>query len=142
MHFNGLLLRLRSQALAGIAVISTVVGIFTKEGNSDLHTDWLIATAIFIALGFFWIAIWCLDFLYYNRLLMGAVAALVKIEDDHKAHAVRSIHMSTHIDSEFSLKLLNRNLSRFGGVLLFYTIVLLVISGGALFSAHMYWFTN
>jgi len=138
MHFNDLLLRLRSQGLAGIAAISTLVGIFTREGISDIHTDWLVATAMFVALTFFWIAIFCLDVLYYNRLLMGAVAALVKLEDEHKLHSVSHIHMSTHIDGEFSHKLCERGLSRFSGVFWFYGIVLAVIVAGAIFSAHMY----
>jgi hypothetical protein len=142
MHFNGLLLRLRSQALAGIAALSTVVGIFTKEGNSDVHRDWLVATAIFIALALFWVAIWCLDILYYNRLLMGAVEALVKLEDEHKQRSVHHIHMSTHIDGEFSQNLWGRKLSRFSGVLWFYGIVFVVISAGALFSGYMYYTTD
>lgn len=138
MHFNDLLMRLRSQSLAGIAAVSTLVGIFTKEGIADVHMDWLVATSLFIAMAFFWIAIWCLDILYYNRLLMGAVAAIVKLETDLKSSLSVNIDMSTHIDGEFHHPLYGRNLSRFKGVLWFYFIVLCVIVAGVAFSAHMY----
>ena len=85
MHFNDLLIRLRTQALAGIAAISTLIGIFTKASPSALQSDWLIAEAIFIALTLFWIAIFCLDFFYYNRLLVGAVAALKDLEAEARS---------------------------------------------------------
>lgn len=138
MHFNDLLMRLRSQSLAGIAAISTLVGIFTREGISDIHMDWLVATAMFIAMACFWIAIGCLDLLYYNRLLMGAVAAIIELEGKLKTSRLDGITMSTSIDGEFKHSLINRQLSRFVGVLLFYGIVFVVIVAGAVFSARMY----
>jgi hypothetical protein len=47
MHFNDLLMRLHTQGLAGIAAVSTLVGIFTKGTASDFQSDWLVATFIF-----------------------------------------------------------------------------------------------
>ena len=142
MHFNDLLMRLRSQALAGIAAISTLVGIFTKETTTTIQADWLIATAIFVALAFFWVAIWCLDFLYYNRLLMGAVGALVDLEEKTKLSTLvkfDGINMSTRIVDEFKRK---TNYASFGGVFAFYLIVLATIVSGAIFSLHMHYLTS
>src|ERR1700743_2579491 len=80
MHFNDLLMRLRSQSIAGIAALSTVVGVLAKGDVASLSISWFVAAMIFVAMGFFWIAVWCIDFLYYNRLLSGAVAAISELE--------------------------------------------------------------
>jgi hypothetical protein len=144
MHFNDLLMRLRSQSLAGIAAVSTLVGIFSKSGVADIQLDWLVAMAIFIALAFFWAAIWCLDFLYYNRLLMGAVTALKQLEAETATAGAptSSINMSTLIEAEFSHKLWEGGPGRFTGILWFYGIVLAVILAGAIFSGYMYCATH
>src|SRR3954453_20225100 len=63
MHFNDLLMRLRTQSLAGIAAVSALVGIFSKTSIAEVKTELLVAEAIFIAMGVFWVAIWCLDML-------------------------------------------------------------------------------
>ena len=103
MHFNDLLMRLRSQGLAGIAAVSTLFGIFGRADNGSLHTDWLIGTGLFTAAAIFWVAIWCLDFLYYNRLLLGAVAALAAIEEESRSgNEPSGIYMSTMIEAEFT----------------------------------------
>lgn len=138
MHFNDLLMRLRSQSLAGIAAISTLVGIFTREGIASVHMDWLVATAMFVAMGFFWAAIFCLDFFYYNRLLHGAVAAITALEDPAKKLAIDRIDISTTIEAEFQKPVFKGKLWRFNGVLFFYGIVFLLIICGALFSFNMY----
>jgi hypothetical protein len=80
MHFNDLIIRLRTQALAGVAALSTLVGIFAKTDLGSFSYTWEIAGFVFSGLSLFWIAIWVLDFGYYNRLLMGAVAALLELE--------------------------------------------------------------
>jgi hypothetical protein len=138
MHFNDLLMRLRSQSLAGVAAISALVGIFSKEGGLDIHMEWIVAEGIFAALAAFWIAIWCLDLLYYNRLLKGAVTAIKKLEDQTKPAVVFDGHidMSTLIEAEFSTRVLGFK-SRFAGVVAFYVIVFLVIIGGVAFSDQM-----
>ena len=53
MHFNELLMRLRLQSLAGIAAVSTLVGLFSKEGIADVQVSWLVATGIFLAMSLF-----------------------------------------------------------------------------------------
>ena len=104
MHFNDLLMRLRSQGLAGVAALSTLVGIFAKEQPSSFQIDWLVATFIFIALSVSWVAIGCIDLMYYNRLLMGAVAALVELEERSRDSRIDGINMSTSIVREFAAK--------------------------------------
>lgn len=139
MHFNDLLMRLRSQSLAGVAAISTLVGIFTKTGIDNVRIDWLIALCIFTAASLFWVAIWCVDFLYYNRLLLGAVAALVKIENDTQLGRVPTeINMSTLIEAEFARSLTFADFMRFRGVLAFYGIVLFALTSGASLSLYNY----
>ncbi|MBU6445648.1 MAG: hypothetical protein KGR48_17235, partial [Alphaproteobacteria bacterium] len=103
MHFNDLLMRLRSQSLAGIAAIATLVGIFAKEDVSGFQIDWLAATAILVALALFWIAIFFLDIFYYNRLLGGAVDAIKQLESRSLSGTARDlgINMSTIIDRKF-----------------------------------------
>lgn len=88
MHFNDLLMRLRTQALAGIAAISTLVGIFSKDNILEVQSSWLVAGYIFLGLSALWIAIGVLDVCYYNRLLIGAVASLVNLEKGEKVQTV------------------------------------------------------
>jgi hypothetical protein len=78
MHFNDLLIRLRTQALAGVGALSTLVGIFTK--TESIHISWQIASDVFVLLIMFWVAIWAIDRCYYNRLLVGAVNASISIK--------------------------------------------------------------
>src|ERR1019366_2632481 len=92
MHFNDLLIRLRTQALAAVAAISTLVTIFGKTG-ADPKLSWELAVLVF------WIAIWIIYFCYYNRLLIGAVAAILDIEALSKeAIYIRQIDISTKIE--------------------------------------------
>lgn len=97
MHFNDLLIRLRTQALAAVAALSTVTTIFAK--TDTVEAPWPVAAGMFFALWMFWIAIWILDLRYYNRLLLGSVHALLEIEDLSKRQSrITSIQMSTRIE--------------------------------------------
>lgn len=141
MHFNDLLMRLRTQSLAGIAAISALVGLFSNtEGGTVAQLDWLVAEAIFIAIGAFWIAIWCLDLLYYNRLLSGSVRAITKLEGQTKPDMAfdGEIDMSTTIEAEFKRSPWALKKWHYFGPIAFYVIVFLVIVAGGLFSAHMH----
>ncbi|ODS02929.1 hypothetical protein AUC71_12555 [Methyloceanibacter marginalis] len=96
MHFNDLLMRLRTQALAGVAALSALIGIL---GDGESATTWKTAAFVLAFLLLYWVAIWVIDFLYYNRLLVGAVRALLDVEALSKANShVSEIDISTKIE--------------------------------------------
>jgi hypothetical protein len=142
MHFNDLLIRLRTQALAGVAAISTIVSIFARSG-SDLRMSWEVAVGVFFFLCLFWIAIWIVDFRYYNKLLIGAVAALMALEEASKTQSrVRHINMSTMIEKAVACELpgpaKRRRLKLAIGCWAFYVIVFLALILGLCFSYNEY----
>jgi hypothetical protein len=142
MHFNDLLMRLRTQALAAVAALSTIVGIFSKSGTEPT-TSWQMVAFIFAILCMFWIAIWILDFCYYNKLLLGAVVALVDIEEASKNKLrIQHIDLSTKIESavagEIHLKDRKRARKLNCGRWLFYIFVFTALFGGFLFSLYQY----
>lgn len=137
MHFNDLLMRLRTQSLAAIAAISAAVGIFAKgDASPNAHLDWTAAEAIFGAMIAFWIAIWCLDMIYYNRLLSGAVTAILKLEEKTKSGSTfdGEINMSSHIDGQFQKHIWDIRNPRYYGVVAFYGIVFAVLVAGFFFA--------
>jgi hypothetical protein len=137
MHFNDLLIRLRTQSLAGVAAVSAVVGIFSKEGLGDVKLDWDVAQAIFFAMIWFWIAIWCLDIGYYNRLLNGAVNEIVELEKSTAGTFDGEIKMSRTIENQFSKPWWNYTKRSYDGVIMFYALVLAVLVAGFFFAhAH------
>ena len=89
MHFNSLLLGFRLKAISGIAV-GAVVGFGLKF--SDL-TNPSVAPVVFVALAVIWFLVWAADFLYYYRLLAGAVDELLRLEK-----ALGNIHLSHLIE--------------------------------------------
>jgi hypothetical protein len=105
MHFNDLLLKIRTQSLAAVAAFATIAGVLLKGESISHELRWGTLTAVFIALCVFWLAIWILDFTYYNRLLLGAVKALVMIERESKSsNRTSSIYISTCIEQAVALR--------------------------------------
>lgn len=101
MHFNDLLLKIRTQALGVVATLITVVGIFAK--TNDVKLTWEMSAGAFFFLGVFWIAIWVIDFKYYNRLLLGAVLAIIDLETaSKKSGIVNEIKLSQEIERAVS----------------------------------------
>jgi hypothetical protein len=97
-HFNDLLMRLRSQSLAAVATFATAASVLLKADAIGADFRWGSLLAVFGSLSVFWIAIWLLDFLYYNRLLLGTVAALLEIEKQSKVgNRISEINLSTLI---------------------------------------------
>src|SRR5258708_7784686 len=81
MHFNDLLIRLRTQALGGVATIVTAASFLTsRQSTSSPSEPWGEVAAVSILLLFAWATIWMIDVCYYSRLLRGAVVALLEIE--------------------------------------------------------------
>ena len=103
MHFNDLIVKIRTQALGAVAAITTIAGILSK-GNEIGGYNWGLISSVFFFLIVFWIAIWILDFKYYNRLLHGAVDAILKLEALSKSGEthVKEIELSTCIESSTS----------------------------------------
>jgi hypothetical protein len=129
MHFNDLLIRLRTQALAAVGTVATIIGILARRGENQ-HVSWEMIAYAFAFLVFFWIAVWVLDFCYYNRLLSGAVAALLQLESLSKESLyVRHINMSTKIEDSVAADLPKNPMSSHLnlGRWLFYVIVMLVL---------------
>jgi hypothetical protein len=139
MHFNDLLIRLRTQALAAVAALSTLVGIFTKTDPKSIHISWEVATGVFSLLTVFWVAIWAIDRWYYNRLLIGAVIALREVEvESKKTNPSMAINMSTQIE-QYVANPCSDNRPRWAkfqtklGVRTFYLLVLIALISGVIF---------
>ena len=140
MHFNDLLIRLRTQALGGVAALSTLVGLFAKT-SATVSTSWEIASVFFAFVCFLWLAVWIIDFAYYNRLLLGAVSALEALEERSKTESrVRHIELSTMIERAVAHQLSDKPRSKWlmFGRWAFYMIVFLVLFFGLLVSVHEY----
>ena len=99
MHFNDLIIRLRTQALGGVAAVATVATVLFR-GDIAHDLRWGTLTATFFLLSLFWVAVWVLDFGYYNRLLLGAVDALIELEKQSVgARYASNIDLSTKIEA-------------------------------------------
>lgn len=99
MHFNDLLIRLRTQALGGVAALATVAGIFAKSNVFGARDSWEVASFVLLGLTVFWVAIWVLDFWYYNRLLIGAVVAIIELESESgDGPEFSHINLSTRVE--------------------------------------------
>ncbi len=100
MHFNELIIKLRSQSLGGVAAVATLVGVVAKNDMTG-ELRWSLLTGTFFLLAVFWIAVWVLDMQYYNRLLEGAVDALLTIEEESKdSEYADRIELSTKIEEK------------------------------------------
>ena len=131
MHFNELLIRLRTQALGGVAAISAITGFLsaTKETETvSALTSMRLLETVFLVLAVFWVALFCLDFFYYRVLLNGAVEAILDLEKE------TGINLSTKIDQRLGYWKQDSKdnpavktfkwLWRMAGQILFYGIVL------------------
>ena len=139
MHFNELILKIRVQALAVVAAISAIVGLLSKT-VSDNSFSWKIMIIVFFFLMFFWLAIWILDFMYYNRLLLGAVRALLKIEHLSKKQSYLSdIDLSSMIEDAVAGEeyvTVGKKRKESNGRWWFYWLVFIALIFGFLFSIY------
>lgn len=137
-HFNELLIRLRTQPLGGVAAIAAVAAVVVK-GDIGSTLRWGVLAAAFALLLVFWIAVWILDVGYYNRLLLGAVEAILEIEKvSQEGKPINEIILSTRIEEVATgKKAFNQSslipVKRFYTVVLLGLIMCLVISVAGLF---------
>ncbi len=98
MHFNDLLIRLRTQALGGVAAVAVLAAVIVR-GDISATLRWEVLAAAFLMLVLFWVAVFLLDECYYNRLLEGAVDAIVELEDcDINGKPFPGLKMSRRIE--------------------------------------------
>ena len=93
MHFNNLIMQFRLQLLGGAGLIGTIASyLIGGKVKPDLQRHWItcvVSAGLFVLLA----ATASLDVFYYNRLLTGAVRALLEFEAKHP-----EIQMSTRIE--------------------------------------------
>jgi hypothetical protein len=139
MHFNDLLMRLRSQSLAAVGALAGAAG-FAVKGDVTNTVRWGALSAAFSALTVFWVAIWILDFTYYNRLLTGAVNALLALEKHSaKAKTVDAIELSTIVETAVTDGKPSNSkgsFSRAFGRWTFYVLVFIVLMTGIAVSVY------
>jgi hypothetical protein len=123
MHFNQLLIQFRLKALGGIGVIIALLGVMTKSSTSSVETQWLILAVSFAVLAFVWLAIYLLDFYYYNRLLLGAVTSTMELENmgDDKLDITFSSDVKKFIENN------DQKFKNLWPIQIFYLFVLIIL---------------
>ena len=125
MHFNDLIIRVRFQALAGVAAFAASAGIVLDRVGYQ-PTRWKLMAIAFGVLIVFWFAIAVLDLFYYNKLLLGAVDAILRLEKaSSTTTVVDHLELSTLIKEEVESPL--RWHKSLKGPLVFYVMVLVCL---------------
>lgn len=138
MHFNDLLMRLRTQALGAVAGLVAVAAFF-MEGGIPQESDPLPWRSLYVgslALLSGWVVLFLLDTFYYSRLLLGAVDALLDFE---KTKASGLITLSTKIDDRF-LRISRRRRHGEAKAAFNLSVVVLFYLPVACFLAYFTWF--
>lgn len=146
MHFNDLIIRLRTQSIGGIAALAAILGIFLTDTNSnnDITFNYGLASIALIILILFWIAVWILDLRYYNRLLEGSVNAILLLEKNKEEFLEnKEINLSTNIENAFNQRFAHEPkglIKRFllNARNLFYSLVFIGLFLGFVFSFSIY----
>ena len=136
MHFNDLIIRLRGQSLGGVAAVATLAAVVAKN-DTTAEVRWGLLTGAFGLLSVFWVAVWALDLGYYNRLLAGAVDALLTIEKNSlNSKCVDHIELSTKIEERVKSGSVSTN----GYRIFFYASVFVALLVALAVSAwHLYY---
>jgi hypothetical protein len=133
MHFNDLIIKLRSQSLGAVAAFATLAGVVAKSDTKP-EVRWGLLTGAFGLLSVFWVAVLALDLGYYNRLLAGAVDTLLTIESKSLgSEKVDRIELSTKIEERVATGGVGNNRYR----IVFYVLVLAALLAGCAISAYM-----
>jgi hypothetical protein len=95
MHFNELLMRLRTQALGAVATIVAAAGLVFHQSTSTASEPWPIIAAVSVLLLFAWGSLWMIDVCYYSKLLRGAVNAIMELESGSEGNIFLSLKIET-----------------------------------------------
>lgn len=132
MHFNDLIMRLRTQALGGLTAIIAISGaVLNLSAKPEFKVEWEILFGVVCFFAVAWFALFLLDFFYYTRLLDGAVRAIVEHEGRtpslNVGAAPRRINLSTIVrDTVPCFKVT---------IFFFYLIVWVALLLGAIYAA-------
>jgi hypothetical protein len=97
MHFNDLLIRLRTQSLGGLSAIAAIVSVLVNSHASPGDQN-LYMCIMFAALTVAWGCTAIIDLTYYDRMLRGAVGAIHELEKlSETSQTASSINLSTRI---------------------------------------------
>jgi hypothetical protein len=139
MHFNDLIIRLRTQSLGGVAAFAALAAVVAK-GDTPAELRWGVLSGGFALLIMFWIAVWILDMGYYNRLLHGAVIALLALESgSHGSKRVDRIELSSKIEEYMTS---NRRVDGKFSRVMFYVVVLIALVAGLAFCVCNFWWVE
>ena len=95
-----------------------------SSAPAEPHLPWKVVGLVFLLLLIFWIAIWVLDFHYYNRLLLGAVDSLLALEEAINSEKPIEFNMSHKIQQAvLGENPRHRREATYEGPRLFYLIV-------------------
>lgn len=119
MHFNELILKFRTGSISVLTVMFAAAVTSFKLVGQDLAVDlrWVICMLLF-----FWLALFCLDYYYYNKLLLGSVEHAKKFDGalfDGASNKSLTASISDEVSSRWS------NLC----VILFYLVPTLPVLG-------------
>jgi hypothetical protein len=92
MHFNELILKIRTYAIGGLATAATIcIGIAQATSNS--LERWITFQLIFACLSTIWLAIWIIDRAYYSKLLQGSVDEIIRLENEITTNQILPIKL-------------------------------------------------
>ncbi len=143
MHFNDLIIRLRIHSIGGVAALAAILGIFLNDRSSNVNNsfNYCIATIALFVLMLFWVSIFILDIFYYNRLLEGAVNAILQLEQNkNKFEIDKNIDLSTNIEMAFRTRFKHEPKGWkmiFNGRILFYIVVMIALLTTFIISCSM-----
>jgi len=82
MHFNNMLMTLRTGGIAAIFTIFAASGITLRFVGSNGETNYFALSCITLGLLYVWILVWLLDHGYYNRLLSASIEVIKDFEKE------------------------------------------------------------
>ena len=145
MHFNDLIIKVRTQALAGVAATGAILVGFLGRTSGQGGIAWGMLTAGFGFLLVLWCALWILDLKYYYRLLRGAVFAIDKLEKKSPDYPDGpKINLSREVEKRVWAKLKENEIPPDKvecGIKVFYSVVAGLLGLCTIFSAVKYLFS-